>query len=517
MNEGYYDPWARTAWLLVTSRSLGNEPAYADRAVFVEALRRGGVTADPSRVSRWESGQHAVSFRALCGYEEVLGLPEGSLVAANRQLVRDSDLATKQPERVSFQARNERAPDLLISDLIDRATTSSDQMSGGDWLKLVTELEHFELVLLPSRNWAALCERLVQELARTNGIDQLRRYEALTTLISHPVAQRHVLHALGVWLTDTDVQVVAPMLGLLRQLEDPAASALVLRLLDAENKALSHGAVQVAAAKLARGHFETTSTALLEQHAIRGLVASKRSADLLDLLAHLPDDSFRTVMATMKDGPLRTRVLQARDTKDLAVKDASRTLSRTVATQAQSMTPSVYSSEPDQMLQRLIRESLFHVSGTRRRLATYLLALSPYAPAVAECFVSLVGSDREVLGERAWEAVWLLGPGSRRKDVVSLVDTDHAWTQRRALVSLARSPEPLTAEEQDRVRRVMKSSNTSVRRAALYAVGLQAPHHLPTPLETQSHPDAAAVRWWRRLGPAIRDEDAQLVRGASAS
>ena len=31
--------------------------------------------------------------------------------------------------------------------------------------------------------------------------------------------------------------------------------------------------------------------------------------------------------------------------------------------------------------------------------------------------------------------------------------------------------------------------------------------HLPTPLETQSHPDAEAVRWWRRLGPAIRDED----------
>lgn len=507
ITEGYYDPWARTAWLLVTARSLGREPAYADRAVFLDALRSAGVAADASRVSRWESGQHPVSFKALCGYEKVLGLPEGALVAANRQLVRDCDASGKQPERVSFQRRDERAPDAFISGLMDRAT-SQEEMSGGDWLKLVTELEHFELVLLPTRNWAAMCERLVQELARTTGVDQLRRFEALATLLAHPVAQRHVRHALGVWLTDPDVQVVNPMLSLLQQLEDPAASTLVQRLLDTDNRTLSLGAIQVAAVKLARGHFEPTSLALLEMHAIRGLVgaASKRGADLLDLLSHLPDDSFARVLGTLKDGPLRTRVLQARETMDLSVKEASRSVSRQVATQVQAMTPSVYSAEPDQLLQRLVRESLFHVSGNRRRLATYTLGLSPYSPAVADCLLTLAGSDRELLGERAWEAVWLLGPGSRRADVVALLDTDQAWTQRRALVSLARSPEPLTGEEQERVRRAMRSDSKAVRRAALYATGLQAPHHLPTPLETQSHPDAAIVRWWRRLGPAIRDE-----------
>lgn len=518
MSEGYYDPWARTAWLLVTARSLGRHPGYADRATFVDALRAVGVNADSSRLSRWESGQQPVSFRALRGYEQVLGLREGVLVAANRQLVRDCDSQGKQPERVSFQTRNQKAPDLLIGELMDRAT-GRDVMTGGDWLKLVTELEHFELVLLPTRNWAAMCERLVQELARTSGVDQLCRFEALSTLLAHPVAQRHVLHALGVWLTDPDVQVVTPMLGLLQQLEDPAASALVLRLLDAENRALSLGAVQVAAAKLARGHFEPTAMALLEQHAVRGLLApsSKRGADLLDLLTHLPDNVFGRVVGTLKDGPLRTRVLSARETHDLGGKDASRSISRQVATQVQMMTPSVYSSEPDQLLQRLVRESLFHVSGIRRRLATYLLGMSPYAPAVADCTLTLAGSERELLGERAWESVWIIGHGSRRADVVALLDTDHAWTQRRALISLARSPQPLSDQETDTLRRVMRSENKAVRRAALYATGLQAPQHLPTPLETQSHPDAAAVRWWRRLGPAIRDEDPQDVRGASAS
>ena len=509
MDEGYYDPWARTAWLLVTSRSLGRETAYADRSVFVEALRDAGVTTDLSRLSRWESGQHAITFKAIRGYEIVLGLPEGALVAANRQLVRDSDPAGKQPERVSFADRAETAPDALIMGLIDKATASSDPMTGGDWLTLVTELEHFELVLLPTRQWTLLCERLVQELARTTGVDQLRRLEALSTLVNHPVGQRHVLHALGAWLTDDHVQVVAPMLGLLQQLEDPAASKLVLKLLDSDNKALALGAIQVAATKVSREHFDRVYLAKLEQQAIRGLLvpAYKRGADLLDLLAHLPDSSCDRVVRTLKDGPLRTRVLAARATKDLAGKDASTRVSRTVATQAQAMTPAVYTAEPDQLLQRLVRESLFHVSGNRRKLATYTLGLSPYAEAVADCFISLASSERELLRERAWEAVWLLGQGTRREDVSALVDADHAWTQRRALISLARSPHRLTTAEQERIKVAMRHENASVRRAALYATGLQAPHHLPNPLETRKSPDAPVVTWWRRVGPAIRDAD----------
>lgn len=509
MDEGYYDPWARTAWLLVTCRSLGRETAYADRSVFVEALRDAGVTVDLSRLSRWESGQHPITFKAMRGYETVLGLPEGALVAANRQLVRDSDPAGKEPERVSFADRAETAPDALIMGLIDQATASSKPMTGGDWLTLVTELEHFELVLLPTRQWSLLCERLVQELARTTGVDQLRRFEALSTLISHPVGQRHVLHALGAWLTDEHVQVVSPLLGLLQQLEDPAASDLVLKLLDADSKALSLGAVQVAATKVARGHFDRVNLAKLEQQAIRGLLvpAYKRGADLLDLLTHLPDDSFARALRTLKDGPLRTRVLVARETKDLAGKDASRRLSREVATQVQMMTPAVYTAEPDQLLQRLVRESLFHVSGNRRRLATYTLGLSPYAPAVADCFIQLADPERELLGDRAWEAIWALGHGNRREDVVSLVDTEHAWTQRRALISLARSPQRLSTQEQERIKVAMRHKNASVRRAALYATGLQAPHHLPNPLETKASPDAPVVTWWRRVGPAIRDRD----------
>ncbi|WP_298758123.1 hypothetical protein, partial [uncultured Nocardioides sp.] len=98
----------------------------------------------------------------------------------------------------------------------------------------------------------------------------------------------------------------------------------------------------------------------------------------------------------------------------------------------------------------------------------------------------------------------------RRDDVVALVDTDHPWTQRRALISLARSGAGLREEHQGVVRRAMDSANSAVRRAALAATGLQAPHHLPTPLETQSSPDASVVRWWRKVGPALRDLDGRF-------
>ena len=82
-----------------------------------------------------------------------------------------------------------------------------------------------------------------------------------------------------------------------------------------------------------------------------------------------------------------------------------------------------------------------------------------------------------------------------------------AWVQRRALISLARSPQRLSSQEQERIKVATRHKNASVRRAALYATGLQAPHHLPSPLETKASPDAPVVTWWRRVGPAIRDGD----------
>jgi hypothetical protein len=286
MRSPTYNAAARTSWLLATSRSCSPDPAIASRASFVERLRAHDVSADPSRVSRWESGAQSVPAKVVLGYEKAIGLPDGLLLAAQRGLLRTSDPRTPDPEPTPF-GESEAASDKLVTELIEQASDPAAPMTGSDWMRLAIEVTRFEMVLLPRSTWDLVCGRLLNEMARTTGGDRLRRYDAAITLVSHPVAQRHVSNALGSWLTHSHVQVVSPMLSLLQHVRNDGASMLVLRLLDSDARALSQGAVQVAAAKLARGHFQGAALALLEQRAIRELVTPQghSSIDILDLTA----------------------------------------------------------------------------------------------------------------------------------------------------------------------------------------------------------------------------------------
>lgn len=504
-----FDPAARTAWLAATCRSLSPDPAVAHRASFLERLRDADVAADPTRLSRWESGSQVMPARALAGYEGALGMPEGGLVAAQRGVLRSSDPAGPVPENLAYSHPGSPA-DKLAGALVEKAVDPSTTMGGGDWLRLAVELTRFDMVLLTRATWDAVCDRLLCELARTSGTDRLRRYEAAVTLICHPLAQRHVMRALGAWLIDPDVQVVFPMMSLLQHVRHERASKLVLRLLDSDISPISHGAVKVAAAKTARGHFEGAPLALLEQRATRELITpyGQRGTDVLDLLAQLPLVSYQKVVATVRDPQVRSRVKQARETGALVPLDVARSLSRNIATRAQAETPTHYAAEPDLLLQRLVREALFHVHSPRRSIATDLLGLSPYGPAIADGCLALALGDNEFIGARAWEAMWVLGTGHRRHDVVSVATTGQStWRRRRALTALGTAGESLDDAEADRVAQIATgTAHQGVRSAALLALGMGAPARL-TGLEPLGPRDKAAARWWHRVGPALRDPD----------
>lgn len=509
MRSGAVDAAARTAWLLSTCRSLSPEPDLARRASFVTSLRDTGVSADVTRLSRWESGAQAVPARALLGYEEVLGLPTGSLLAAHRGLMRTSDPSATGPDPVQF-GDPDAAADHVAGDLMERASDPLMPMTGGDWLCLAIELTRFEMVLLPRTTWDALCDRLVNELARTTGPDRLRRYEAAVTLISHPVAQRHLMRALGEWFTEPAVQVVSPLLPLLQHVPAEQASKLVLRLLDSDSRAIGQGAVQVAATKADRGHFMGTALALLEQRAIREMLSpqGQKGIDILDLAAHLPDTSYRRVLATVRDAQMRGRLEQARETRCLLPGDVARALSRTIAQEAQAVTPSTYATEPDQLLYRLVREVLFHVHGSRRATAAHLLSVSPYRDAVADGCLNLATGESQFVSGRAWEAVWLLGLGGGRDDVAAIAtDERHAWQQRRALTGLGLSGEPLDAAEAAHIAgTALRTPHHGVRSAALLALGSGAPSHLHQ-MDSLPPDDRAVAAWWLKVGPALHDDD----------
>ena len=139
-----------------------------------------------------------------------------------------------------------------------------DAPDGSAWLALTNYLALHQNVYLRPDTWIDLSNRLIGEMIRSTGAAFTRRFEALRTLICHPGAQPHVVYSIGAFVTDPDAQIVIYPLTLLQEVTNPKAQELVLRLLGTSTGMLQQGAAWVAAAKLARGHFEHAEKRQLE-------------------------------------------------------------------------------------------------------------------------------------------------------------------------------------------------------------------------------------------------------------
>lgn len=496
------------AWLLATARTLGPATELAQRDAFVPRLREAGVACDLSRVSRWESGQQAVPARVVVAYESVLGLPSGALLAPGRGVLRSSSPSVE----MALVSEHADEADDLVQDVIATALHPDRPVSGGSWLSLGMELCSYQRMFLEADTWSKVCNRLIRELCRTVGLDHLRRYEACVAFVQHPMAQRRILRALGEWLTHPDVEVVAPMMGLLKEITEDAASELTLRLLGSQNPLLAQNALPVAAAKAAQGQFPLEAMPVLEHLALcslRGADGWTSGIDAVDLAVQLPDASFDRIVRAVRDGRLRRRLTTARETMALAPPEVMRTVVRGVATQAQAMTPAPYAVEPDVMLQRLVKEVFFHVSSHRRQLAARTLAASPYAAALADCCVELTGDSSDFLAERAWFALFHLGHGHRRSELVTLaLHEPRPRLQSWGLISVGLGRQPLSTEEQQHVAAIAsRTQDEDVRSSALYALGMAGPGSLSTVRDCR--PDLSSrVSWWTTTGPVIQDADA---------
>lgn len=512
-----FGAWPRSAWLLATSRMLGTDLELASRSAFVERLKGLGLAADLSRVSRWESGQQAVPTKVVLAYEGALGLPSGSILATSRSLLRNSAPTPPPPERATYGEEDKGLQ--LVQGLLERAL-AGDALCGGEWLQLTVELARFDYFFLMADSWQVLCGRLVNELSRTMGIDHLRRYEACVTLIGHDIARPHMLHALGSWLTHPDVQLAAPAVSLLREIPEAPAGELVLRLLRSDNPTLREAAVGVAAGKAARGHFDTLSLRKLEKVAARRLDShetTRAAVDTIDLVAHLPDDGFERVMRGLRDPAKRPRLQLTRDKGLLLPAQHINVLCRTIAGQAQAITPTARPAEPDALLEKLVKELLFHVHGVRRRMAGRVLALSPYGPAVADACVPLAGGVNEVLAARAWDSLLVLGHGNRRDEVVALaVGEPRTGLQGEALVSVGLGRRHLDEDEAEKLLAVARETpHADVRASAVFALGMAGPGHIAD-AGRASEESARAARWWAATGPAIYDADSSPGPAATA-
>lgn len=504
MNSPTVGGAARTAWLLAANRVLGSNPDHVHRDRFIAALREQGVSADAPRLSRWEGGTHAVPAHVIRAYERLLDRPKGQFSAVAGGL--DRALAGDQAKvRTTAVDPDPRRLDELV-DLCERG-----RPTGGDWLSLTEHLGRFEHVFLPDRTWKRLTTRLVTELGRAVGPGYCRRHEASAALICSPVAQRQLVKGIGRLVTQPSAQVVAAPLTLLQEISTTHANELVLRLVASDNPALRSASTSVAAHKVASGHFDDDELDRLARRTDQWLRGEdrERRVDALDLAAHLPERHWTRLMGAVRHAPLRHQLEAARESFELLPSDVTRTVCRALATSAQAATPAPYTTEPDAMLRRLLREALFHVHKARRLHASFLLAASPYARALGHALVPLTQDPNDFLASRAWSLLGHVGHGDYRQEVARVALGNHRPAlQARALVNLGLAPTPLGDDEAETVLGILESgAPRPVEHAATYALGMTGHPALTTVIEQGSAAQRAAAEWWRDTGPAVHDAD----------
>jgi len=502
-----FDVDCRLAWLLATSRLLSPTTAELPREGFLERVRDEGVSIDASRISRWESGQLAATHKLIGAYESVIGLPDAMLWSTARMLRRssgeDSTSTTVQPA----EPRTSEELDELFDRIEERRAT------GAHWLRMTSDLAHFDRVYLHRTTWSTLCTQLVGELTRSSGIAFVRRYEAACALLAHPQGGRHLTRSLGRFVMHPEAQSVAPAITLLREVSDQAAGGLVLRLMSDDSKMLRRGASGVAAAIAARGQFPPGSEEMLELHTgfeLRKGGAISRRTDAIDLATQLPRESYARVLAAISEPRVRRRVERARDTRELVPRDFARAISEGVATFAEAATRRA-AYDPDQMLRRLVRESLFHVQRERRHLASVLLSVSPYGEHVARAILDLASDADDLVAGMCWSVLRRMGHLlDARRVVGAIANEGREEIRAMSLVTLGLVAGPV---EEDVARMMVTTAKTAssdaLRHAAVFALGMT-DHERLRALAADEPTFAGPVGWWRSLGPAIHDDDVQV-------
>ncbi len=497
----------RIAWLLTTSRLLGPDPALTQRAGFIKALGDRGIRIDNSRISRWESGLQPLPARVAATYESVLGLQEGSLVAVAAGLRRS--FGNGQASREGGMDDHD-ASDADLDGLLDLATAG--EANGGQWLRLSGQLNRFERVYLRQEEWARLCDRLICELATAVGVGYVRRYEAAACLVRHPNAQRHLTRALGSFVMHPDAQVVTPVLNLLAEVRDDAANDLVLRMLHADSLGLRSAASSVAAVKIARGHFGDSELTDLETHIVGSLRRPgtlDTRLDSFDLAVHLPEESWARAMGGLRNRRAYDLVTQARKSGELVPHAQTSAVVNDLAAAVQRDTPAHEPHEPDNMLRRLLRESLLHAHKARRHHAALLLAASPYAPAVSRHCQDLAAHRNDLIAARAWTVLMRVGHGDRRPRMFlqALAET-RPTIRARALMNLGLNPEPVRPHEVDALLgRLDDASRPHERQATLFALGMTGTPRLAVLAHQDTEWMQSGAKWWLRQGSALHDTD----------
>lgn len=378
---------ARIAWLLGTTRLHAAEGRFANRRDFVPALAGAGISCDESRISRWESGSTHVPLSVIAGYEQVLELPQNRLTAVAQHL---------SPAPAIGNSRKELTPEShrRLDELVD--LTLDGAPSGSDWLDLADILAEHPTVYMRADIWRDLTARLLAELCRSLGVGYVTRLVTLRTLLTHPVVQHHVVRAIGQFVMDPCSVRVADAVALLQHVPGAKGTPIVMRLLGSDSEPIRRGAARAAAAMLARDDFAPEHLPELETTLPWLLSLDEQATHAAEVVRQLPPASQERVRAAVRR-PHHGLELVLKHAETVPPETA-RSLGTSLATEAQVHAGGPSAGEPDHLLQRLVREALFHAHPERRSQAATLLMASGFREGISRACGHLLGSDGGATG-----------------------------------------------------------------------------------------------------------------------
>lgn len=495
----------RVAWLLGSSRIHASDPDMAHRDQFVAALKNIGFVADQARVSRWESGGHRVPDHVVAAYEQVLGLAPGHISAAINGLRRS--LAPEPDHHGAVTTSPEHLHEHLdkLFEQVD-----GEKPHGASWLELTSYLATHPQIYLRDKSWMQLADSLIFELGRSAGAAYIRRFEALRTLVRHPGAQRHVVKSIGAFVTDPAAQVVMHPLTLLQEVEHRRAGDLAMRMLTSGTGMLQQGAAWVTATKIARGHFDEETLKQLEAAVIMLLATHSRSlpdVDVLDVAARLPEHSCTRILLALRDSPIQPRFEVLLRTGEMLPHDITSHVASRIAESAEAATPPPYRIEPDTMLQRLVREALFHGHQERRHQASVLLTVGPYRSGVAAACAHAVDNSDDAVALQAVMLLRHLATEAERDQLLTWAKGGSRPEIRgHALITLGRLPKGIRPQDEPVVLQWLDGGNKRpTKRASLYALGMGGASALASLKEHDDKFVRRGADWWMRTGPAIHE------------
>lgn len=504
INAAQPDINARIGWLLAMSRLHHPDPSFGDGRVFVEALGDVGQPTSRSLLSRWESGEIPVSYEGMSAYEQVLGLPRGTMssitgyIRATMPGVRARVVRPKlDPTTREFSRQTD--------ELIEKAEDGT--ASAADWQELGWALACVPLVHLRASTWERVAHHLVFRLPRTTKLAYRQYTTAATNLATVERAQDYLVDAIKHYLADPGVQVITNPAGLLDRLPTRDAARLTFDLIaNPVNDAVFGVSVWIAATKVERKHFTPEERAELDMLVLRLWRSNpaKASETLAELIAHLPE-GMRSALVQAATRAGRRKLGYVVEHGEDVVASRARAISSELAEAARKDAPQEPAYVEDQMLARLVREALFHRDSERRHLASMLISASPFCDPLTDRLIDLMSDPGLPPAARARSAtlVRYLATDRHRMRLLGFLghhDEDVAVPIAQGLGHLSYTPQA------DQALRSSLGKDWSLRdRAKVYALGMTGSPGLTAILKAADSPEwqRTAARWWIEQGPAI--------------